>query len=175
MKSTVLVLPTWSNRVRNIVDVSTRCSSLLQGESGNQYEEYPFIATHKSSPNEQFTTETYLVYFKLNPDWVVGQAIGKLIRLFYRYGNHWSCNPWAVFRLHTAHTTGGRIWNDLRLNLKGLLPGQLQYREDSMFTTGHDQHACIYCTWQMGQYDKPRAMCMATVVYWTKLNPKKTY
>ena len=53
-----------------------------------------------------------------------------------------------------------------------LLPDQLQYMEDSMFTIGHDQHACIYCTWQMWQCDKPRAMCMATVVYWTKLNPK---
>ena len=43
MKSAVLVLPAWSNRVRDLADVSTRCSSLLQGESGSQYEGYPFI------------------------------------------------------------------------------------------------------------------------------------
>ena len=34
-KSTVLVLTAYSNRVRNLADVSTRCSSLLQGESGS--------------------------------------------------------------------------------------------------------------------------------------------
>ena len=35
MKSTVLVLPAYSNRVRNHVNVSTRCYGLLQGESGS--------------------------------------------------------------------------------------------------------------------------------------------
>ena len=49
LKLTVLVLPAWSNRVRNLADVSTRCSVLLQGESGSQYKGYPFIVTHKSS------------------------------------------------------------------------------------------------------------------------------
>ena len=49
MKLMVLVLPAWSSRVRNLADVLTRCSGLLQGESGSQYEGYPFTATHKSS------------------------------------------------------------------------------------------------------------------------------
>ena len=49
MKSTVLVLPAWSNRVRKLANVLTRCSGLLQGKSGSQYEGYPFIAMHKSS------------------------------------------------------------------------------------------------------------------------------
>ena len=39
----------WSNRARNLADILTRCSGLLQGERGSQYEGYPFIATHKSS------------------------------------------------------------------------------------------------------------------------------
>ena len=49
MKSMVLVLPAWSNRVRSLADISTRCSGLLQGESGSQCKGYPFIVTHKSS------------------------------------------------------------------------------------------------------------------------------
>ena len=50
----VLNEPVWkwkelSMRTKLRVYNATRCSGLHQGESGSQYEGYPFIATHKSS------------------------------------------------------------------------------------------------------------------------------
>ena len=49
MKSTVLVLTAYGNRVGNLAYVSTRCSGLLQGKWKLVRGLFIFIAAHKSS------------------------------------------------------------------------------------------------------------------------------
>ena len=61
--------------------------------------------------HEQLTGETYLVHTELDPDWVANQAVSKLRGLLYRYGDHWSCNYWMVFRPHSTN----RVWKQVRM------------------------------------------------------------
>ena len=62
--------------------------------------------THLSG---QFTGEAHLVHFELNSYWMVSQAVSRLQKFLYHYGNKWSYNSSAVFRLHTTHMIG-IIW-----------------------------------------------------------------